>query len=167
MQRPPQEEEDKEEKIKKEQEEKVEFKDRIDALYEKYKKRSSQSGDIENTQTQVVENVIENADKDIKNQSNSEENPQRESELKDEDNIEYNSDGKSENSCNDKINSDEKKANSSQVGDEDYYNVEYVADSIEYDEGEVYVQEVKRPYVPPTITLLNEYEKLQIGRAHV
>ena len=94
------------EKIKKEQEEKVEFKDRIDALYEKYKKRSSQSGDIENTQTQVVKNVIENADKDIKNQSNSEENPQRESELKDEDNIEYNSDGKSENSCNDKINSD-------------------------------------------------------------
>ena len=150
------------EKIKKEQEEKVEFKDRIDALYEKYKKRSSQSGDIENTQTQVVENVIENSDKNIKNQSNSEENPQRESELKDEDNIEYNSDGKSENSCNDKINSDEKTANSSQVDDEDYYNVEYVSDSIEYDEGEVYVQEVKRPYVPPTITLLNEYEKLPV-----
>lgn len=150
------------EKIKKEQEEKVEFKDRIDALYEKYKKRSSQSGDIEKTQTHVVENVIENADKDIKNQSNSEENPQRESELKDEDNIEYNSDGKSENSCNDKINSDEKKANSSQVDDEDYYNVEYVSDSIEYDEGEVYVQEVKKPYVPPTITLLNEYEKLPV-----
>jgi len=47
--------------------------------------------------------------------------------------------------------------------DEDYYNVEYVAENGENEEEEVvYLQEVKRPYVPPTITLLNEYEKVPV-----
>ena len=136
------------EKIKREEEDKIEFKDRIDALYEKYKKRSSQSGDIEKTQTHVVENVIGNADKDIKNQSYVEQKTQTDNELKAVNNI--------------KNNSAEKYSNSSQDSDEDYYNVEYVADNVEDDEEEVYVQEVKKPYVPPNLTLLSEYEKVPV-----
>lgn len=136
------------EKIKRDEEDKIEFKDRIDALYEKYKKRSSQSGNIEKTQTHVVENAIENADKDIKNQSNVEQKTQTDNKLKDVNNI--------------KDNSAEKYSNSSQDSDEDYYNVEYVADRGEDEEEEVYVQEVKRPYVPPTVNLLSEYEKVPV-----
>lgn len=150
------------EKIKREEEDKIEFKDRIDALYEKYKKRSSQSGDIEKTQTHVVENVIGNADKDIKNQSYVEQKTQTDNELKAVNNIKNNSAEKSENNSKDKINSAEKYSNSSQDSDEDYYNVEYVADNGEDDEEEVYVQEVKKPYVPPNLTLLSEYEKVPV-----
>ena len=149
------------EKIKKDEEDKIEFKDRIDALYEKYKKRSSQSGDIEKTQTHVVENVIENADKDIKNQSNVEQKTQTDNKLKAVNNIKDNSAEKSENNSKYKINSAEKYSNSSQDSDEDYYNVEYVADNGE-DNEEVYVQEVKKPYVPPNLTLLSEYEKVPV-----
>jgi DNA translocase ftsK len=149
------------EKIKRDEEDKIEFKDRIDALYEKYKKRSSQSGDIEKTQTHVVENVIENADKDIKNQSNVEQKTQTDNKLKAVNNIKDNSAEKSENNSKDKINSAEKYSNSSKDSDEDYYNVEYVADNCKDDEEE-YVQEVKKPYVPPNLTLLSEYEKVPV-----
>ena len=149
------------EKIKRDEEDKIEFKDRIDTLYEKYKKRSSQSGDIEKTQTHVVENVIENADKDIKNQSNVEQKTQTDNKLKAVNNIKDNSAEKSENNSKDKINSAEKYSNSSKDSDEDYYNVEYVADNCKDDEEE-YVQEVKKPYVPPNLTLLSEYEKVPV-----
>lgn len=147
------------EKVKKDEEDKKEFKDRIDALYEKYKKRSSETGNTETSQTHIVENVIETAEKDEKEQPNVEEKTQIDSSLKN-----NNFDEKSESNSKDKINSAEKsEINSSQTDDEDYYNVEYVADrGEEEEEEEVYVQEVKRPYVPPTVNLLSEYEKVPV-----
>jgi len=117
------------EKIK-DNEDEVSFKKRVDALYEKYKKRVTQGENEENPKTQIVDNVIETADE--------------------------------------KTNIDEKSQENNQVlsngnSDEDYYNVEYVAENDENEEEEVvYLQEVKRPYVPPTITLLNEYEKVPV-----